>query len=86
MSSGASVKINGKTEVTNIVCDSGASFKGDNFSTSTINFNASSGASIKTKVLSEIIGAVSTGASVTIIGNPPYKNVKKSTGGNISYY
>lgn len=84
-SSGADIRLTGKTQFLKAGCSSGADIKAADMEAEVVEAKASSGADIKVTVTKELTASASSGADITYYGNPPVKNVRSSSGGDINH-
>ncbi|MGC8803062.1 MAG: head GIN domain-containing protein [Bacteroidales bacterium] len=82
LSSGAQINFVGSAQVANITTSSGATFSGGELSCETVKVNASSGSTIRMKVIHEVLGKASSGAAVVVEGKP-VNQVQCSSGGEV---
>lgn len=83
-SSGSDVLLNGKAEVAEISASSGSDITAGDLETKKCTASVSSGSDISIKVTGEIHADASSGGDITYSGNPKVKNIKESSGGDVS--
>jgi len=83
-SSGSGVSLNGKATVFHVSASSGSDIDAGALESNKCSANASSGSNIKVNVTGELDANASSGGDITYTGNPKTKNVRESSGGDVS--
>lgn len=83
-SSGSDVSLNGKATVFHASASSGSDIDAGALESNKCFANASSGSNIKVNVTGELDANASSGGDITYTGNPKTKNVRESSGGDVS--
>lgn len=83
-SSGSDVSLNGKAEVADVSASSGSDISAGDLETKKCSASVSSGSDIRIKVTEELEANASSGGDITYSGNPKVKNIRKSSGGDVS--
>ncbi len=83
-SSGSDVTLSGKTGKLIIVSSSGSDTNAEKMSSDTCTVSASSGSDVRVTVSGRIEVHASSGADITVHGNPIERDVEKSSGGSVS--
>ncbi len=83
-SSGSDVSLNGKAAVAEVSASSGSDISAGDLEIKKCSAHVSSGSDIRVNVTEELNADASSGGDITYSGNPKVKNIKESSGGDVS--
>jgi hypothetical protein len=83
-SSGSDVSLNGKALVAEVSASSGSDITASDLEIKKCSARASSGSDIGIKVTEELTADASSGSDISYSGNPKVKNIKESSGGDVT--
>lgn len=83
-SSGSDVSLNGKALVAEVRASSGSDITARDLEVKKCSASASSGSDISIKVTDELQADASSGGDINYSGNPKIKNIKESSGGDVT--
>lgn len=83
-SSGSDITISGKAAKLNIESSSGSDVKADKLISETCSVRASSGSDVRVSVSKRIEAHASSGADISVNGNPAERDIEKSSGGSVT--
>ena len=83
-SSGSNVSLNGTAAVIHVAASSGSDINAGELESKKCTAHVSSGSNIKVNVNGELDANASSGGDITYSGNPKTKNVRESSGGEVS--
>ncbi len=84
-SSGSDISVSGSTGKLTVDSSSGSDVNADKMSSETCSASASSGSDVRISVSKKIDAHASSGADISVIGNPVERDVQKSSGGEVTF-
>ena len=83
--SGATLKASGASDDVRARVTSGATVDASGLEAKSVEIDASSGAAVQLHATESVTGSASSGASITVAGNPKARSVSQSSGGSATY-
>jgi hypothetical protein len=84
-SSGSQMKVSGTTQSLKAGCSSGANLDASKLAAENGDVSAASGADMDVQVTKELKAQASSGAGITVYGNPATQDTNSSSGGSVHY-